>query len=389
MILGASTFQVAAIRKAIDLGYYVITVDYLPDNIGHTFSHMHVNASTIDVNSVTEAARAHQIDGIFTMASDIALPTVARVAKELHLRGPDEALVEIMTQKNRFRQFQTSLGLDCPSFIEVGNFNHAIADWPGGPAVVKPAVSSGSRGVAKLDKVNTASRVLFESARDYSYTDKVCIEEYIDGRDICVEGFVLNGVIQYAFITEKHVQEFAVIGHQMPCNLNSKCREQIIEQLQVIVTATGYESGPFDADFRISLTRAVLLEMTPRLGGNGVPILVEAVHGVSLIELSILDAMGDLLPKMGTPKASRTSPSASILLRSTRSGIVSSIVTEQMLRSNITGVDELVINLTPGQHVERFAHGGHVFGYCIVDMPEGIKFEYMADLVLNALDIRL
>jgi hypothetical protein len=41
MIWGAEAFRVAAIHKAVDLGYHVITVDYLPDNITHTFSHEH------------------------------------------------------------------------------------------------------------------------------------------------------------------------------------------------------------------------------------------------------------------------------------------------------------------------------------------------------------
>ena len=39
MVLGAGPFQTPGIRKAAELGHYVISVDDRPENIGHQFSH--------------------------------------------------------------------------------------------------------------------------------------------------------------------------------------------------------------------------------------------------------------------------------------------------------------------------------------------------------------
>ena len=69
MILGAGPFQVYGIQRAVELGYHVITVDYLPDNFGHAFSHGYVNASTTDIEAVIEAAKRERIDGIATFSS--------------------------------------------------------------------------------------------------------------------------------------------------------------------------------------------------------------------------------------------------------------------------------------------------------------------------------
>jgi len=48
LMLGGSHFQVPAIKKAVEMGYHVITCDYLPDNPGHKYSHEYHNVSTTD-----------------------------------------------------------------------------------------------------------------------------------------------------------------------------------------------------------------------------------------------------------------------------------------------------------------------------------------------------
>jgi len=70
MILGAGPLQVSAIRKAVELDLEVITVDYLPENMGHRYSHHFVNCSTTDREGVLYAAREMEIDGICTFSSD-------------------------------------------------------------------------------------------------------------------------------------------------------------------------------------------------------------------------------------------------------------------------------------------------------------------------------
>ena len=46
LMLGGSIYQTYAIKAAVEMGYYVITCDYLPDNPGHKFAHEYHNVST-------------------------------------------------------------------------------------------------------------------------------------------------------------------------------------------------------------------------------------------------------------------------------------------------------------------------------------------------------
>ena len=48
MILGGSRFILPLIEKAHKMGIFVITCDYLPDNIAHKYSDMYCNISIID-----------------------------------------------------------------------------------------------------------------------------------------------------------------------------------------------------------------------------------------------------------------------------------------------------------------------------------------------------
>lgn len=48
MILGGARYALPVIEAAHKLGIYVITCDYLPDNIAHKYSDEYCNVSIID-----------------------------------------------------------------------------------------------------------------------------------------------------------------------------------------------------------------------------------------------------------------------------------------------------------------------------------------------------
>lgn len=70
MLLGGLRYLLPVIKAAHKLGYYVITCDYLPNNIAHKYSDEYVNVSIIDKEAVLKAAQEKQIDGIMSFAVD-------------------------------------------------------------------------------------------------------------------------------------------------------------------------------------------------------------------------------------------------------------------------------------------------------------------------------
>ena len=56
LLLGGSRYLLPVIKSAHELGLYVITCDYLPNNIAHKYSDEYVNVSIIDKEAVLEVA---------------------------------------------------------------------------------------------------------------------------------------------------------------------------------------------------------------------------------------------------------------------------------------------------------------------------------------------
>ena len=52
MLLGGIRYLLPVIEAAHQMGYYVITADYIPGNIAHKYSDEYVNVSIIDKEAV-------------------------------------------------------------------------------------------------------------------------------------------------------------------------------------------------------------------------------------------------------------------------------------------------------------------------------------------------
>ena len=79
MILGGSRYALPVIKAAHDLGLYVITCDYLPDNIAHKYSDEYCNVSIIEKDLVLNVAKECNIDGIMSFACDPGVVTAFSV----------------------------------------------------------------------------------------------------------------------------------------------------------------------------------------------------------------------------------------------------------------------------------------------------------------------
>ena len=82
MLLGGARYALPVIEAAHKLVIYVITCDYLPDNIAHKYSDEYANVSIIDKEAVLAKAKELEIDGILSFACDPVVSTAAYVAEK-------------------------------------------------------------------------------------------------------------------------------------------------------------------------------------------------------------------------------------------------------------------------------------------------------------------
>ena len=121
MIIESSSTAIPILEAAHNLGLYVITCDYLPDNIAHKFSDEYCNVSIIDKEATYEAAKRLKIDGIVSFACDPGVATAAYIAEKMGLPFQcSYRATEILQDKGLFRHFLTENGEVLLSFIDNG-----------------------------------------------------------------------------------------------------------------------------------------------------------------------------------------------------------------------------------------------------------------------------
>jgi len=387
MILGAGPGQVPMILAAVEAGLFVITVDNIPGNAGHRLSNLAVDCSTMDCRGVANAAESCQIDGIVTFASDVAVPTVAVVADRLGLRGCSPDTATTMSNKAHFRNFQARHPhLRRPAFA-VGSRFEDIFDTVQAtvslPFLFKPVDTSGSRGIRRIDEFTpSACRAGFDYAQQFSHSGMVCAEELLTGADVSGDGFLHQGRF-FGFLTEKHKRGFMPTGHSLPATLTIEEQTAAVAEVEATCGALNYTDGPIDFDIMLTPDGPTVIEMSPRLGGNGIPSLIKRAAGLDLIRATIQWALGHEV-HLSAPPAD-IHPCGSWVFGAARAGTVQRICSEQEIRSSVPAVFDCSIQCGPGDHVPALEHSGNSLGYFLFDCPANRSYA----AIVSELETRL
>lgn len=297
LILGGANSQVPAIKRAKELGYYVISCDYLPDNPGHKFSDKYINISTVDKEKVLKAALEYKIDGIIAYASDPSAESAAYVIDHMGLAGTGYMETEILAEKDKFRSFQNKHGFHAPQFVSVSSMkelNEQKENIPF-PCIVKPVDASGSKGITKIYiKKQIEEAYLF--AKQFSRKGRVIFEEIIDSPyyQLHGDGVVYNSKLIFMELGDQRFRDNVPIGSSCPTTLEKSTKKRVWEEVERLLKAVHFTDGGINVEVRITANRDIyIVEIGPRTGGNYVPQLMEVATGFDEMTTVIQIAMKD------------------------------------------------------------------------------------------------
>jgi biotin carboxylase len=302
LMLGGSMQQIPAIKQAKEMGHYVITCDYCPNNAGHKFADEYHNVSTTDKEAVLRLAQKLNIDGIVAYASDPAAPTAAYVAEKMGLPGSPYKSVCILTEKDLFRQFLKENGFNTPKAKGFTNYSDVLKEIDSFkfPIMVKPDDSSGSKGVVKVTEKEGLESAVNE-AFSYSRGGRIVVEEFIvkKGYQISGDGFSVNGKLVFTsygneLYSNKGTRDYVALGEFWPCLITDEIKEKIDNELQRLITALGMKTCAYNIEVILDKDDNVfVLELGPRNGGSYIPQLIKYATGVDLIDYTIKGALGE------------------------------------------------------------------------------------------------
>ena len=301
MLLGGIRYLLPVIKTAHELGCYVITADYLPDNIAHKFSDEYVNVSIVNKEAVLKVAREKKIDGIMSFGVDPGVVTAAYVAEMMGL--PFQCSYEaacILQDKSRFRQFLSEHGFNCPKAKGYDDIDKALRDadafsWP---VIVKPVDSAGSKGVTEVFRKEDLRRAI-ETASAVSISKHFIIEDYLvaEGQSSGSESFFVKGELRYnAFYDQlfelNSPNPFVPMVEQWPSMKDGTVLDDVRRQLQRLGVIMGFGTGLFNVEWRVSGGKVYLMEISPRAGGNRLAEILNYATDVDIIMAETLKSVG-------------------------------------------------------------------------------------------------
>lgn len=384
MILGASALQVPAIKKAKELGYEVILVDYDPEAVGFELADIKLVVSTLDQEEVLRQAQIYNPDVIITSTSDGPVRTAAYVNEKMG-KQPDLAYEDSLcaTIKSHMRDRLKECNVPIPQYFAVKNeeeFIKAVQEIEG-DMIVKPADNAGSRGVVLLKKDPATGKTqpediisIYEYSKSNSRNGIVMVEEYMEGEEVSVEAMTVNGETTIITITDKLTTPppyFVELGHAEPSRHSLMLQKKIKEITLQAVSAIRLQNGPSHTEVKLTKDGPKIVELAARLGGDFITSrLVPLSTGVDMVGNSVVLATGgaiDLSRKWDKGAAIRFIPG--------KTGTIEKMHIPDEAKK-LPGIEEIVLYKSVGDVVDGTKSSNDRLGHVVaigVDAKEAIK----------------
>ena len=371
LLLGGSRYALPVIEAAHKLGLYVITCDYLPDNIAHKYSDEYANVSIIDKDAVLAKAQELKIDGITSFACDPGVATAAYVAEKMGLPsvGSYES-VAILQNKGKFRKFLTDNGFNVPVAKGYTDIDEALEDvdmfnWP---VIVKPTDSAGSKGVNRVDKKEDL-RSAIEYALSYSHCDEFIIEDFLEQKGCSSDSdcFSVDGEIKfYSFDAQRFDRNaenpYTPSAFSWPETFSKEHTEELKRELQRLITLLGLKTSVYNIETRECINgKAYIMEVSPRGGGNRLSEMARYATGVDMITNAVRAVVG--LPVENIEQKEFDGHWAIIMLHSTVPGTFDSLWTSDDIKNNLIERD---LWIEPGTEVGGFKGANEAIGSLVL-----------------------
>lgn len=270
-IIGASYLQRPLVEKCKEIGVYSICFAWENGAVCKDLCDKFYPISTLDKEAILKVCRDEKIDGITTIASDVATLTVCYVAEQMGLVGNPVCYSQTATNKYLMRQCFVEYDVPSPKFCLTEGQIPKMIDSFLFPVIVKPTDRSGSRGVEKVLKKDHLQEAI-DRACGESFQKKAIIEEFVEGREISVESISFKGIHYVLQITDKVTSGapfFVELEHHQPSSLPLEIKVKVINIVLKALDALHIQYGASHAELKITEEGDIkVIEIGARMGGD-------------------------------------------------------------------------------------------------------------------------
>lgn len=391
MVLAAGQLQIPVIKKAHEMGHYVIAVDDDPNAPGMALADKAiVPGGLMNEEKLVNIAKEERIDGVIHPCSEVAMNVLGRINDELGLYGVSKETAIKATNKHLMREAFEMYGAPSPQsscYFDADVAFRAFCTDFHGDAILKPSRNSGSRGIAKIyvDIKREEFARLFERAKDESRDRSVMLEQFVEGPEFSVEIIVWNKEIHVLQVTDKKTTEapyFVELGHSQPSLFPKDIVEAVKNAAIMGVRALQANNCACHAEVKVQNGQAFIMEIGARLGGDFISTeLTRLSTGIDMVAAAINVALGE------EPDLEPITKSQGVAIRyfTPKPGRVISVEnTEALNRPDVYNAE---IYVKPGDEVREVKSSLDRSGHVIVTAPTPYEAINIVETIINEVQI--
>jgi biotin carboxylase len=343
-IIGASYLQLPLVLKAKEMGVHSICFAWAEGAVCKELADEFYPISITEKERILDICREREIDGVTTIATDVAVPTVCYIAQELGLIGNSVQSGVLSTNKYAMRKALVASGVHCPQFVKVSDMASALnmTTRMNYPLIVKPCDRSGSIGVCRVNSYDELGVAVEEALRVSLYHEAI-IEDFIqDSEEISIEGISWNNEYYVLAVTDKlttGAPHYVELAHHQPSRHSDAQIKEAIRQAKLSVRALGIQYGASHSELMLTQDgRVHVTEIGARMGGDFIGSdLVYLSTGYDFLAGVIEIAMGRF-----TPPVKRCAQCAGVWFYSNQTQTVKCFIDQkavypQIVKAELTG----------------------------------------------------
>ncbi len=391
LFIGAGIYQVKGILKARELGYRVVAIDENKNADGFKYVDKFFIVSIFNHKEIIKFARNENVYAALSVSSDICLETVAIVNESLDFSSMTLNQIRLISNKGLMRKKLCDFGIKDTNFFilrQLSEVSEAIKVLSF-PLVVKPTDSSGSRGVSYVETERdlvSKCKLAFDSSRK----SEILLEEYMDGSEVAVDGFVVSGKLEVLSISDKvrtpppYLLDTEVIFPSLEAD---STKQEIKNKLAKVIKVLKINNCPIHVEMIVTKYGVKIVEIAVR--GAGFKVYTDIIPHISgvdtlLVQIKLLLGEPVVIKKLIDNKA------VCLKFLDDKTGILKDVCGVGRAKK-IKGVHEVKIYPKIGDKVRKLTCGadrlGHiiVFGdthHEVVDMAKKAK-EYIDFKIVN------
>jgi len=396
LILGASNLQLPIIKYVKESGYNVIVVSIPGSYPGFKYADKCVYKDIRDIDGIYEAVTNEEIAAVLTDETDIAVPTVASLAKKLCVAGNDPCVAECYSNKYLMREACKSVHVPIPNYIRATSITEIKENISAirFPAIMKPEDNQGSRGIFIVSSMHEIENNIKNSLK-YSTSGHVIIEDYFEGKEVVCEGFVINGKYLNWGIAER--KYFKIKDKLIPCQtifpavISNEMRNKILLAEENIHSYLKPSFGMIHSEYIINDKTGNFILVETALRGGGVYIsshLIPEYTGIDNYKLLLGCALGKSFELKEIRKNIKTRASAYMCFYLPEGTITSIKGQEEILSLDfvrMANINDLFI----GQKTSKLENKTHRLGPIILTALNRAILKDNMETVKKILDIKV